>query len=345
MFLLDTDVSPQKPDAHPILTLAEFVLKRFAESLDRLAITRDLNITATYVGTTLLCYVRMLEQKSASFGGLFEYFVSVMSPSLWNTASLFFLLVWLFTLHSIAIFLFTDGFLLRRTAVSNTSDCTCQWHDVTSTDKTTSSKQCWMDKRFEKIVIVVIDSLRIDFAQFDAHLPPEHTPFYRNKLPIIHELLSSPPEESDAHIFRFIADPPTTTMQRLKGLTTGSLPTFIDAGANFASSAIAEDNWMTLARDNGLTSVLLGDDTWLSLFPQHFRREFGYNPFDVKDLHTVDNGILKDLFTELKKPDWNILVAHFEGVDHVGHRLAGWLHVHELLCLSRVVLQYIKVSW
>ena len=31
-------------------------------------------------------------------------------------------------------------------------------------------------------------------------------------------------------LFRFIADPPTTTMQRLKGLTTGSLPTFVDAG-------------------------------------------------------------------------------------------------------------------
>lgn len=31
-------------------------------------------------------------------------------------------------------------------------------------------------------------------------------------------------------------------MQRLKALTTGSLPTFIDAGSNFASYAIVEDN-------------------------------------------------------------------------------------------------------
>jgi phosphatidylinositol glycan class O len=141
-----------------------------------------------------------------------------------------------------------------------------------------------------------------------------------NKLPIIHELLTASVEENDAHIFRFIADPPTTTMQRLKGLTTGSLPTFIDAGDNFASSATAEDNWVKLARDHGLISVMLGDDTWLSLYPEHFKREFGYNPFDVKDLHTVDNGILKDLYSELRKRDWNILLAHFEGVDHVGHR-------------------------
>jgi len=33
-------------------------------------------------------------------------------------------------------------------------------------------------------------------------------------------------------------------MQRLKGLTTGSLPTFIDAGSNFASSEINEDNFL-----------------------------------------------------------------------------------------------------
>ena len=39
-------------------------------------------------------------------------------------------------------------------------------------------------------------------------------------------------------LLKFIADPPTTTLQRLKGLTTGSLPTFIDAGSNFAGEVI-----------------------------------------------------------------------------------------------------------
>jgi phosphatidylinositol glycan class O len=39
-----------------------------------------------------------------------------------------------------------------------------------------------------------------------------------------------------------MADAPTTTMQRLKGMMTGGLPTFIDAGSNFESAAITEDN-------------------------------------------------------------------------------------------------------
>ena len=63
---------------------------------------------------------------------------------------------------------------------------------------------------------------------------------YENKLPIINEILLSRPKHT--RLYQFIADPPSTTMQRLKSLTTGTLPTFIDAGSNFASSEIQEDN-------------------------------------------------------------------------------------------------------
>lgn len=37
------------------------------------------------------------------------------------------------------------------------------------------------------------------------------------------------------------------------------------------------------------------------------------------DLHTVDDGVLGHLPDELGKTDWDVLVAHFLGVDHVGH--------------------------
>lgn len=38
-----------------------------------------------------------------------------------------------------------------------------------------------------------------------------------------------------------------------------------------------------------------------------------------RDLHTVDDGVLDHLSNELAKEDWEVLVAHFLGVDHVGH--------------------------
>ena len=84
---------------------------------------------------------------------------------------------------------------------------------------------------------------------------------------------------------RFLADPPTTTMQRLKGLTTGSLPTFIDMASNFGShevsfkliywiellcliflrlpfSQITEDNLLDQLVGSGKRVVFAGDDTW-----------------------------------------------------------------------------------
>lgn len=45
-------------------------------------------------------------------------------------------------------------------------------------------------------------------------------------------------------------------MQRLKALTTGSLPTFIDAGSNFASYAIVEDNLIKQLTNAGLSGPL-----------------------------------------------------------------------------------------
>lgn len=66
--------------------------------------------------------------------------------------------------------------------------------------------------------------------------------------------------------------------------------------------------------------VFMGDDTWTSLYPNRFVRNFPYPSFDVWDLDTVDNGVRTNLFPELKKRDWKMLIGHFLGVDHCGHR-------------------------
>ena len=85
-----------------------------------------------------------------------------------------------------------------------------------------------------------------------------------------------------AALYPFVADPPTVTMQRLKALTTGSLPTFIDAGSNFDSTEIAEDNIIHQAVNNGRKVVFMGDDTWLNLFPTAFERAYPFPSFNVR---------------------------------------------------------------
>lgn len=62
-------------------------------------------------------------------------------------------------------------------------------------------------------------------------------------------------------------------MPRVKALTTGSVPSFLDLILNFAesdtsSSLAAQDTWLAqlkAARHGKL--VFYGDDTWLKLFP------------------------------------------------------------------------------
>ncbi|XP_033210819.1 GPI ethanolamine phosphate transferase 3 isoform X2 [Belonocnema kinseyi] len=114
------------------------------------------------------------------------------------------------------------------------------------------------------------------------------------------------------------ADPPTTTMQRLKSITTGTLPTFVDVGSNFDAENIIEDNIVEHTSKNGV--VFMGDDTWIKLFPGKFLRQFPAPSFNVWDLDTVDQEVEKRIFPELKKKDWSLLVAHTLGVDHCGHK-------------------------
>ncbi|XP_038714577.1 GPI ethanolamine phosphate transferase 3 isoform X2 [Tripterygium wilfordii] len=140
---------------------------------------------------------------------------------------------------------------------------------------------------------------------------------WMDKLLVLQRLASE--RNSSARIFRAIADPPTTSLQRLKGLTTGGLPTFIDVGNSFGAPAIVEDNLIHQLVLNGKKVVMMGDDTWIQLFPRHFAKSYPFPSFNVKDLHTVDNGCIDHLLPALYEEDWDVLIAHFLGVDHAGH--------------------------
>lgn len=169
-----------------------------------------------------------------------------------------------------------------------------------------------------KVIIMVIDALKYDFGLWKENITEDKALPYENKLPIMHKLLNEQPDNT--RMMRFLADPPTTTLQRLKGLTTGSLPTFIDIGSNFATPEINEDNIIDQILNNKLPIVFMGDSTWTDLYPKRFKRAYAYPSFDIYDLDTVDTNIEKHLPKELKKQDWQVLIAHFLGVDHCGHK-------------------------
>lgn len=227
--------------------------------------------------------------------------------------------LWIFLLHAIGIYFFTKGFLLTRLVLDYKSECPAPPLDLGNRSPRTYTDGCWHPKTFDKAVIIIIDALRYDFTvPFSGE--PHH---FHNALTILDETARQSPE--DAFLLPFIADPPTSTLQRLKGLTTGTLPTFIDIGSNFAGTAIEEDNLLGQLRSAGKTLVHLGDDTWHSLFPGYFDANLthAYDSFNVWDLHTVDNGVTEHLIPLLSPENtgkWDVLFGHYLGVDHAGHR-------------------------
>lgn len=236
-------------------------------------------------------------------------------------------LAWLTYLTIAGIVLFTRGFLLNRISRLEVGQCAirlepcdlepggvCPDYEEIFRDPELAAQTCL--GRQARVVLLIIDALQYEFAVWDESLSPENASYYQNKLPVVRDALRDRPETT--RFYKFMADPPTTTMQRLKGLTTGSLPTFIDAGSNFATEEINEDNIIDRVSEHG--AVFMGDDTWMGLYPGRFLRQFPYPSFNVWDLDTVDNGVRKQIISELEKKDWSLLVAHALGVDHCGHR-------------------------
>ncbi|KAJ2451125.1 mannose-ethanolamine phosphotransferase gpi13 [Coemansia sp. RSA 2336] len=248
----------------------------------------------------------------------------------------------LVSLSAAGFWLFARGFLLSRMVLPDQSlPEILPFNDPVSGSVPAAAADCeWYPAKFERAIVLVIDAMRVDFATWSDELAgfgepgsrsaadnPELKP-YHNRLPAIAALSKARPDQS--MLYRFRADPPTTTLQRLKGLTTGQLPTFIDAGSSFSSSAIDEDNWLKALRrppSSGCSSinrsrnvVFLGDDTWTGLFPDDlsdtrasemngtaygagWARVRPFPSFNVWDLDTVDDGLLSRLPMFLLPPE------------------------------------------
>lgn len=157
----------------------------------------------------------------------------------------------------------------------------------------------------EKTVIMVIDALRYDFVEEYRFLNMPHTA----------QLIAG----DHACLLKGRVSPPTVTLPRIKALTTGSVPNFIDVIMNFKSSELKEDNIIYQAVKRKKKIVFYGDDTWLKLFPNMFTRSEGTTSFFVSDYTEVDYNVTRNVKTELNRDDWDIMILHYLGLDHIGH--------------------------
>lgn len=257
---------------------------------------------------------------------------------------------------------FAGGLLSRRTIIGNLAEEPCAASVATTATSPTDTADGTKAPRppVDQVVLILIDAMRPDFAipslrrnggarqqsrlpsdNHDAAVDDDDAHMHANKgndrsrrsdgdsssLTYIEDALrgsggsgSAGPRPAVGMVL--VADAPTTTTQRLKALTAGTIPAFVEAGRNFNSDALEEDNLVWQLRGR---ATVLGDDTWLALFSDaHWGTHATFPSFDVRDLHTVDEGVLAHLDAALAPADPGsmprLVVAHFLGVDHAGHR-------------------------
>ncbi|CAH8505030.1 unnamed protein product [Schistosoma rodhaini] len=224
----------------------------------------------------------------------------------------------------LGIGLFLHGFLLNRTELYN----------ETNEKLKLSLKNPLTVARNGRIILLLVDALGYALIQNNNEnnqfLPNHISPHSQNQSrPQLNSLSKA------AYIGKFIADPPTTTLQRLKALMTGSMPTFIDAGSNFGGNKVLEDNLIKQWNKAGKQIRFVGDETWIDLFPDCFSHYKAYSSFNVKDLDTVDRGVENYFLHALNitswdwdnevvdnqtsQTHWDILIGHVLGIDHCGH--------------------------
>lgn len=221
------------------------------------------------------------------------------------------ILFYLFICEILSIVIFSIGFFPQKVVLEGTGDF--------QYDKSLQAK---ITPVFDKLVFIVIDALRSDFL------------YYKNQsnFQFVHELLNT----GDAWGFTAYSNPPTVTLPRLKGITTGSTPNFLDAILNVAedydsSNLKDQDSWLSQFYYNNKKIRFFGDDTWLKLFPSYFFQESeGVSSFFVSDFEQVDNNVTRHIYKQLdEKAQWDVLILHYLGLDHIGHKggaLSPFMH-------------------
>lgn len=153
----------------------------------------------------------------------------------------------------------------------------------------------------DKIVLIIIDAIRLDFVN------EEYTPYLVSQVQNLGCF-------SQVHV-----QSPTVTLPRIKSLTTGSIPQFIDIALNLASTEVMTNSFLHEIAKKRKKIIFYGDETWLKLYPDIFHRSEGVSSFFVNDFTEVDNNITRYLDDELIRKDWDVMILHYLGLDHIGH--------------------------
>lgn len=133
---------------------------------------------------------------------------------------------------------------------------------------------------------MIIDALRLDFID------------QKENFQFLNRLLRN----QDACLVKLNVKSPTVTMPRIKALTSGILPSFLDVVLNLGTSEMKIDNFLNQLIIRNDEIVFAGDLTWQSMFPKTFMRHYeNRDSLFVNDFYEVliDFSLKLSFVTEL----------------------------------------------
>lgn len=224
-------------------------------------------------------------------------------------------------IQSVGLLLFMLGFFPVKPALkgvsgieSLNSSCYETVHRKPNLDESNKyQEKIEIRAQYNRVVLMVIDGLPAEFLIGKSGIPPSNEMVA--SMPFTQSLLS----RKEAIGYHVKAAPPTVTMPRLKALTSGAIAGFLDVALNFNTQALLGDSLIGQLAQAGWTMLMYGDETWLRLFPNTFARHDGVSSFFVRDTVEVDENVTRHLSAELTAQDWDLLILHYLGLDHVGH--------------------------
>lgn len=188
-----------------------------------------------------------------------------------------------------SVFLFLHGFFPITTSINNIND-----EPPTHINNISLHPRVYASD-IEKSILIIIDALRLDFVN------TEYMP------------LTSRITKENGCFNIITVETPTVTLPRIKALTAGNVPQFIDLVLNLASTEILQDSLIHSFYKKGKQMVFYGDNTWLKLFPNFFTRYEGTTSFFVRDFKEVDDNVTRNVNIELEKLDWHMMILHYLG--------------------------------
>ena len=121
------------------------------------------------------------------------------------------LLLMLAAAKLVAVLVFASGFLLTRVELTERSACDdFRVEDVRGDGGGDVGEGCWTGTPLDKVVLLIIDGARFDFASPTSSVESDGANANVAKLHSIGEILERD-DPSTRELFRFVADPPTTT--------------------------------------------------------------------------------------------------------------------------------------